>query len=269
MSEARFLGIDFSGGSGPWKTVCAKPSVWIATLEAFRLTELQPVQRLPGGEEPFERLVSLLKEGRFRAAAIDAPFSLPEAHLPPGGHAQLLTDVGAMKPADDRPFPRGVALVAYASSHAPISSAKPWRSTERQCGALARSTLWNGARPGAPFTAACLTLLSRAQRPIWPWKDAPGMLVEAFPAAQLRAWDLPNAGYGLPEEKPMRARIIAALEERQHLAIEPAFRKMMLASPDALDAVIAAFAGRAAANRRLRHDRPASWKLEGAIAVHV
>jgi hypothetical protein len=93
--------------------------------------------------------------------------------------------------------------------------------------------------------------------------------VEAFPAAQLRAWDLPNSGYTLPEEKPARAKIIAALEEHQHLAIEPAFRKTMLASPDALDAVIAAFAGRAAANRRLRHDKPTSWKLEGAIAVHV
>lgn len=268
MSEARFLGIDFSGGAGPWKARCARPTVWIATLEAFRLADLRPVQKLEGDGAPFERLAAVLREGRYRAAAIDAPFSLPQAHLPPGGHSELLRDVAALKAADDRPFPRGEAIVAYASRLAPIRSAKTFRQTEQMCGALARSTLWNGARPRAPFTAACLTLLSRAQRPIWPWKDAPGMLVEAFPAAQLRAWDLPNAGYGLPEEKPMRERIVAALEERG-LMIEPAYRKQMMASPDALDAVIAAFAGRAAANRQLKHERPESWRLEGAIAVHA
>jgi hypothetical protein len=72
----------------------------------------------------------------------------------------------------------------------------------------------------------------------------------------------------LPEEKPVRAGIVAALEQRG-LAIEPAYRRQMLASPDALDAVVAAFAGRAAANRQLRHEKPPSWRLEGAIAVHV
>ncbi len=268
MSEARFLGIDFSGGASPWKSVCSRPTVWIATLEAFRLTHLHPVQDLPGEGEPFDRLVSLLYEGRYRAAGIDAPFSLPQAHLPPGGHARLLADVAAMTPAGDRPFPRGEAILAYASGFSEIASAKVWRETERNCGAMARSTLWNGARPGAPFTAACLTLLARAKRPIWPWKDGQGMLVEAFPAAQLAAWELPNTGYALPEEKPVRATILTALERRQHLDITPSFRKLMLNSPDALDAVVAAFGARAAANRQLAHERPAAWKLEGAIAVH-
>src|SRR5262245_7367572 len=164
MSEARFLGIDFSGGASPWKATCARPTVWIATLEAFRLADLRPVQKLEGDGTPFERLVALLHEGRFRAAAIDAPFSLPQEHLPAGGHAQLLRDMAELKVADDRPFPRGEAIVAYASKVAPIRSAKTYRQTEQACGALARSTLWNGARPGAPFTAACLTLLSRVQR---------------------------------------------------------------------------------------------------------
>lgn len=268
MSEARFLGIDFSGGAGPWKASCARPTVWIATLEAFRLADLRPVQQLEGDGAPFERLVALLREGKYRAAAIDAPFSLPEAHMPAGGHDELLKDFGALPVADDRPFPRGETLVSYARAGAPIPGAKVWRQTERECGALARSTLWNGARPGAPFTAACLTLLARAQRPIWPWRDAPGMLVEAFPAAQLRAWSLPNAGYSLPDEQPLRAGIVAALGQRG-LAIDRADKEQMLASADALDAVIAAFAGRAAANRQLKHERPASWRLEGAIAVHA
>jgi pyruvate dehydrogenase E1 component beta subunit len=41
MSEARFLGIDFSGGAGPWRVSCARPTVWIAVLEAFRLADLK------------------------------------------------------------------------------------------------------------------------------------------------------------------------------------------------------------------------------------
>jgi Protein of unknown function (DUF429) len=273
MSEARFLGIDFSGGAGPWRPVCSKPTVWIATLEAFRLADLRPVQELEGDEEPFERLAGLLREGRYRAAGIDAPFSLPAAHMPQQGHTRLVADVGAMEAADDRPFPRGETLVAYASKFGEIADGGPdggkiWRETERGCGALARSTLWNGARPGAPFTAAALTLLHKAQRPVWPWKDAQGMLVEAFPAAQLKAWELPNMGYGLPEEKPVRAKIVTGLEAKG-LAIEARYRKQMLASPDALDAVLAAFGARAAANRQLKHARPASWKIEGAIAVHA
>jgi len=268
MSDARFLGIDFSGGAGPWRPVCPEPTVWIAALEGPRLVDLRSVQKLEGNRDPFDNLTALLREGRYRAAAIDAPFCLPEAHMPTGGHPQLLKDIAQIPPADDRPFPRGAAILAYACTHAPLASAKPSRVTERQHNA-SRSTLWNGARPGAPFTAACLTLLARAQRPIWPWKDAPGMLVETFPAAQLRAWKLPHANYSDAKAKPVRAKIIAHLEETQHLMIDTADRKEMLKSADALDAVLAAFGAKAAANRRLWRDKPANWKSEGAIAVHV
>ena len=268
MSEARFLGIDFSGGAAPWGAVCARPTVWIAALEGFRLADLRPVQKLEGGGNPFENLAALLREGRYRAAAIDAPFCLPEDHMPPGGHAQLLADIAQLPPAGDRPFPRGAALLAYARTHAPLATAKPTRLTEREHGAT-RSSLWNGARPGAPFAAACLTLLARAQRPVWPWKDAPGMLVETYPAAQLRSWRLPSSNYSAPEAKPVRARILAHLEEKQHLQIDPPQRKQLLASADALDAVLATFGARAAANRTLRFGKPPNWKTEGAIAIHA
>lgn len=268
MSDARFLGIDFSGGASPWRPVCSRPTVWIAALEAFRLVDLRPVQKLDGGGHPFDNLVALLREGRYRAAAIDAPFCLPDAHMPPGGHAQLLKDVAQMPPAEDRPFPRGADLVAYAETHAPLASPKPTRLAERQYNAT-RSTLWNGSRPGAPFAAACLTLLARAQRPVWPWKDAPGMLVEAFPAAQLRVWGLPHTNYADEEGRPVRARILAHLEDKQHLTIDPACRRDLLKSADALDALLAAFGARAAANRTLNLPRPANWKREGAIAVHL
>ena len=268
MSEARFLGIDFSGGAGPWRPVCGRPTVWVAVLEGFRLSDLQPVQKLAGDAGPFGNLTGLLREGRYRAAAIDAPFCLPEAHMPPGGHAQLLRDIARLPEADDRPFPRGAALLAYARANAPLAAAKPSRTTERQHGAT-RSSLWNGARPGAPFAAACLTLLARAHRPIWPWKDTQGMLVETFPACQLRTWGLPHSNYAGPDARPVRAKIIAHLEERRHLLVDAADRKELLKSADALDAVIAVFGARAAANRTLRFEKPANWKIEGAIAVHA
>jgi hypothetical protein len=188
--------------------------------------------------------------------------------MPPGGHAALLADLAAMPPADDRPFPRGAALMEYARRRAALASPKPARETERMHGAT-RSTLWNGARPGAPFAAACLALLARAGRPVWPWKDAQGMLVEVFPAAQLRAWGLPSTNYASPEDRKVRAQIVAYLEETRRLFIAPAERKQMLASADALDAVIAAFGARAAANRTLLHAKPDNWRIEGAIAVHA
>jgi len=268
MSAARFLGIDFSGAAAPWRPRCARPTVWIASLEGPRLTELMPVQDLPGAGPPFDRLATLLAEGRYRAAAIDAPFALPERHMPPGGHEQLLQDITRLPAASDRPFPRGAALVAYASQHAPLASAKPARETERQHAAT-RSTLWNGARPGAPFAAACLTLLARAQRPVWPWKDAPGMLVETFPAAQLRAWSLPHTGYVDDQARPLRARIVRHLEETRHILIDTSSRKEMLRSADALDAVLATFGARAAANRQLKFQKPLNWRIEGAIAIHI
>lgn len=283
MSEARFLGIDFSGGAGPWKTACASPTVWIATLDGFRLADLRPVQELSGDAPPFARLTALLREGRFRAAAIDAPFSLPEAHIPAGGHAQLLADVAALAPADDRPFPLGSDLLELAERQGKLKQLKPTRGTERawrERNVNVRSTLWNGPRGGAPFTAGCLTLLANAKRPVWPWRDGPGMLVEAFPAAQLKAWDLPHTKYGPPlskeatqaertERRAKRKKILAGVIDRTGFDVARKHADAMVECTDALDAFIAAFAGRAAANRQLKLEKPANWKLEGAIAVHA
>jgi hypothetical protein len=95
------------------------------------------------------------------------------------------------------------------------------------------------------------------------------MLVETFPACQLRTWGLPHINYAAPEARPVRAKIVTHLEEKQHLLLDPADRKEMLKSADALDSVIAAFGARAAANRTLKFEKPDNWKIEGAIAVHV
>lgn len=272
MANERFLGIDFSGGSAPWRPRCARPTVWIAAVEQGVLVDLRPVQNLPGDGQPFNRLVSLFQAGQFRAAGMDAPFALPASHMPPdsprgGGHRALLKAVARMPPADDRPFPRGEALMRFAETIAPLPPAKLFRETETACGALARSTLWNGARPGAPFTVACLTLLARAGRPVWPWSDADGMMVEAFPMAQLKSWGLRYKGYGLPDQSAERAEIVAGVAAR--LKLPAKVRALMTDSPDALDAVVAAFGAMAAASGNLAHPLPKSWKREGAIAVHA
>lgn len=262
-----YLGIDFSGGADPWKARCSRPTVWIATIEdivAPRLTDLRPVQSLPGEGDPFTRLVAMLRAGDFTAAGIDAPFAIPAKYLPPGGHTELLKRVDSLAPVSDRPFASGAALVELVEAAAPLDQKKPHRETERfwvKQGVNTRSTLWNGPRSGAAFTAACLTLLARSGRPIWLWNCGPGMLVEAFPAAQLRQWTLPHHGYSKPEQYNAREQILVGLVE--HLDFTVSQRGLMVGSPDALDAVIATFAAIAAVQR----GAPADYPADGLIAV--
>ena len=262
-----YLGIDFSGGADPWKARCSRPTVWVAVIEnnvAPRLTELRPVQSLPGDGEPFTRLLALLRAGDFAAAGIDAPFAIPAKYLPPGGHVELLHRVGRLSPVPDRPFASGAALVGLAAEIAPLDQKRPHRETERvwvERGVNTRSTLWNGPRGGAAFTAACLTLLARSGRPVWPWNCGPGMLVEAFPAAQLLTWAMPHNGYNKPEQHDAREQILVGLAK--HLNFTASQRHSMLRSPDALDAVIAAFAAIAA----VPEGAPAEYPADGLIAV--
>jgi len=262
-----YLGIDFSGGAKPWKTRNSRPTVWVSRVEdidAPRLTDLRPVQNLSGEGEPFTRLLALLSAGDYVAAGIDAPFSIPAKFLPPGGHSELLNRINRLLPAPDRPFAPGAALVTLAAEVAPFDQKKPLRETEQvwvKRGINTRSTLWNGPRGGAAFTAACLTLLARSGRPVWPWNFGSGMLVEAFPAAQLRIWALPHHGYGKTQQYDTREQILVGLS--QILDFTTADRDTMLRSPDALDAVIASFAAIAA----VREGAPAEYPLDGLIAV--
>lgn len=283
MGDSRFLGIDFSGSAEAWRPRRKTPTVWIATLDANRLTDLRPVQALATDRPPFDALVDLLAAGDYRAAGIDAPLCLPARHMPRGGHPRLLAGVLALGPAADRPFPLAADLVAMAAHTAPLITAKPTRTTEddwRARGVNVRSTLWCGPRGGAAFTAASLTLIARARRPIWPWKDGAGMLVEAFPAAQLRAWGLPHTNYGPPSKpehntpaelaarRQRRADILAAVNRRTGVKVSRSDLETMTQTTDALDAFLAAFGAKAAATGALHLPLPAPWKQEGAIAVH-
>jgi hypothetical protein len=268
-----WLGIDFSGDVARWGPGVTRTNVWIAALDGSprhpQLCSVRPVQGLPGEGHPFDRLVEQLGRSAFRAAAIDAPFSIPAAFLPLGGRAWLL-DLVATVPREGRPFPTGRAFVAAVTGGTPVRPPKPRRATEKiwhRQGVNVRSTLWAGPRGGAAFTVACLTLLARSGRPCWPWATTgPGLLVEAFPAAQLRQWRLPHRRYAGPgdADRANRGRIVEALCER--LAVAEDQVQLLAQNADALDAVIAAMAALAVdAGTALP---PPALDGEGWIAVH-
>ena len=67
-----------------WRPSVRRSNVWVSTAqvheELMEVVELRPVQDLPGGSHPFQRLVTLLVRGEYCAAGIDAPFALPARH---------------------------------------------------------------------------------------------------------------------------------------------------------------------------------------------
>lgn len=269
---ASWIGIDFSGDHRRWRPGCRRSNVWIATLSgSIRpvVRQLHRVQALPGDAHPFERLARFLATTDYEAAGIDAPFSLPAACVEAlGGHSALLDRVARLHD-DGRPFPKGTTLVRALVAH--LGEAKPLRETEglwsKRHGLNVRSTLWTRARPGAPMTAACLTLLQAARKPIWPWTDrGPSLLVEAFPAAQLAHWNLIPRSYDGTRGALKRRELVESLRSRVDFGD---FTEAAVESADALDSIVAAFAGIAATTGRLAEPATASGALEGWIAVHI
>ena len=272
----RWLGIDFSGNYRQWSAGRTNSNVWVATIEnsdGLRLVDLRMVQKLEGNGSPFERLICLLGKGDFRAAAIDAPFSIPSQFIQNGRHHQDLLDKIDRIPHLGRPFPNGRRFISEVTGQEPpLSPPKPLRLTERYWqtrGIPVRSTLWYTPRGGAPMTAACLKLLAQAHHPLWPWVEKEeGILIEAFPAAQLRVWNCPNNRYNgnTPGAEERRKEIYNTISERINAS---GFESLVFASADALDAVICAFAAIAATNGRVFSEP--QWpkaSTEGWIAVH-
>ncbi|MCY4284327.1 MAG: DUF429 domain-containing protein [Thiotrichales bacterium] len=256
-----------------WRPGCRRSNVWVATAELragrLHLTALRPVQDLPGTLHPFDRLAAFLSDDNYCAAAIDAPFALPSRHMPAGGFPVLLGDVARFA-TERRPFAKGGKLVEYGKSIASLVEKKPLRKTEqvwRDRGVNVRSTLWDRPRGGAPFTVANLTLLRRAGRPVWPWtRSGPGLLVESFPAGQLRQWSLPYKGYDGPNGRVTRITILEEVASRIH--VPDRLYSRFKESADALDSVLCLFAGIAAIENIAPIEDSAIAKHEGWIAVH-
>ena len=243
----RWLGIDFSGDVRKWSPGCSTSNVWIAEVveqgRGLRLDKLGRVQTLPGLEPPFERLASRLRATDFCAAAIDAPFSVPADFIPAQGHDELLALVRRIS-QESRPFPEALTFADAVIKGRAMLNRKPLRHTECEWGVNVRSALWTGPRGGAAMTSACLALLSAINRQLWPWCQYPeGIIAEAFPAAQLKKWQLPHQQYSDSKKTALsisnRQRITEALKQRIVLGD---FESQVLCSADALDAVLCAFA---------------------------
>ena len=268
------LGIDFSGSASQWLPRAAASSVWIARISGRspKLLDLCRVQDLPGDGAPFDRLTALLRSGDFDVAGIDAPFAPPNGYFA-GDRANLMDAVRAL-PRAGRPFPTGMQLIALLAPNLAPRGRHVHRATEqhwRKRRINVRSVLWNGPRGGAPFAAACFTLLAECGIPAWPWtRSGAPRLAETFPAAQLRTWELPWFGYNgaTPPARQCRRKIVAGLLARTRLAISDGQRTTMIASADALDSVICALAARALALDALTVAPGPEAEREGWIAIH-
>jgi hypothetical protein len=222
------LGIDFSGNFRMWSPGCGTSNVWVAETEAsdrrLKLVKLRRVQQLDGDCAPFTRLAQYLRQSNFDVAAIDAPFSIPAEYLRSRRQRELLELGANIELSGGRPFPSAEEFLDRVFEGVTPATKKPLRRSEEywtQLGLNVRSTLWAGPRGGAAMTAACLKLLHEANCPIWPpERSGRRLLAEAFPAAQLRHWDLPHQAYNRNTEKELAVRrsIVLALSERIDLA---------------------------------------------------
>jgi hypothetical protein len=270
------LGIDFSGNHAMWSPRCGRTNVWVArgALKGSDVVveSLKPVHHLSFSGHPFAGLAGFLNGLGEGYIGIDAPFSLPAAFIPRGAQAAW-QEVARLTPVD-RPFPRGSQLVGAFAPHLPAHGAKVFRQTEafwRRKDVNVRSTTWAGPRGGAPFAAACMTLLAGHRGAVWPLTGGQGaVLVEAFPAAQLCHWGLPFIRYnGREHGAAMNRRSILLGMEERGLVIDQQARLSCEASPDALDAVVCMFAASAVADEQVAVAPGQLAKTEGHIAVRV
>ncbi len=280
MAENRLVGIDFSGDANRWTATHTRSNVWMAIgktngpwielEDLFPIQQLSPDSRLP----PFERLSEFLNR-ELVYAAIDAPFCVPFRWL---GNVdpEFIWNKAAGFAHTNRAFGRGSELIAALAAHLAPRGNKDLRESERYWqsrGINVRSSMWAGPRGGAPFAVACMALLSKHQGPIWPFRaEGKGALViEAFPAAQLRHWKLPHLAYNGHSERAIanRAIILTALEREHQLKIGPPHRRLCQTSADSLDAVICMFAANAVAQGRLVKSSGSFDQTEGLIAVHL
>ena len=95
-------------------------------------------------------------------------------------------------------------------------------------------------------------------------------LCEAFPAAQLRHWSLPHAGYNgvAPETVERRFAILRGLCQRG-LQLSPEHENICYGSADALDSLVCLYAAAAVAGNNYLIELGSDAQTEGHIAVHA
>jgi len=97
--------------------------------------------------------------------------------------------------------------------------------------------------------------------------DQTGLLVEAFPAAQLSHWGMKHDRYDSESQERCanRKELVASLSKLVEVS-DDALKRKMEQTADALDAVLCAFAAIAVSKGRLAQSPEPSD--EGQIAVH-
>jgi hypothetical protein len=273
--QARWLGIDFSGDIEMFDPENEYSRVWIAEIVEHRrklhLERLYRPQELSGTGHPFQRLIERLQQKDYCAAGIDAPFSIPAEFMPQGGHDGLLALVKQL-PHPNRPFPDAQTFIGAVLNGRELPVTRPLRATEREWRARRldmKSPLLTGPNSSAPMTVACLTLVNALQRELWPWSDyRAGILVEAYPPAQLKTWRLPYRSYSYDggRAKANRQAINEDLEERLDFGSCASVLKW---SANAINAVLSAFAAIAVSRSAVRPPPSEYPRDEGWIAVHA
>lgn len=153
--------------------------------------------------------------------------------------------------------------IAFADAMSVYSSDGTWpadyRHTDNASYRYRRTDLWVwknlGASPPLSVSADRISLpamraaalLSRL--PHRSARDGSGMVVEVYPAAALRRWDLPSRQYKRKENLEVRRELVARFlaETARWLSIESSDVDLCIASDDAFDALVAALVARAAA----------------------
>ena len=210
-----------------------------------------------GSEQLADALIALLVKEKL-IAGLDFPFSWPAPFLTWLAGRQEISDAGDCSSMIDWPFTRIEDLALEFGR-------EPRRLTDELIRPKGQSPL-HRINPGMlKMTWQGTKLLNRLQKAgcaVAPF-DAPGplpdndaakgphgLVMEVYPAAILRSLALPYKKYkgSQPEAKALRAEILASLPKVTEtiktlpgLVLEPHLATLMLASDDALDAVLACY----------------------------
>ena len=177
--------------------------------------------------------------------------------------------------------------IAFADAMSDYSSDRMWpiayRHSDNASYRYRRTDLWVwknlGTSPPLSVSAdrialpamRAAALLSRLPHPTA--RDGSGVVVEVYPAAALRRWDLPSRQYKRKENSDARRELVARLlAETTWLSVDSSGVDLCIASDDALDALVAALVARAAATGLVepipREDLTSALR-EGWIAVPI
>lgn len=174
------------------------------------------------------KLVHLLREPSIDVSGVDVPFGWPVAFV-------------AMIAGDEASF------ASWTEGGARLRL----RATDRYCHEQ------TGAQP---LSVAADRIACPAMR----WRIVRGQvgptvarISEVYPAAALGCWGLPRTGYKQPSQRPVRVAILAAIRSALGLVCTDAEEEQLLASADALDALVAAVVARAVARGAVHPVPPA------------